>query len=62
MSWIKCSDSMPECSDYQLFLVVTCGTCCFAYYSSKGVFLDEPYGLRVENITHWQPLPEPPTD
>jgi len=65
MEWISVEDSMPPCGDYALIYGVN-------IYSYRGVFMailhpdghswyrnksmDEDY----IDVTHWQPLPEPP--
>lgn len=47
MDWIKCSDRMPEQYIAALNRAMTW---------DDGDFFDD-----IQNITHWQPLPEPPT-
>ena len=56
--WVKCSERMPEHS--KTILVVTAfGEYWTGYFDRNYVFwCDE---TKVENVTHWMPLPEPPT-
>ena len=57
--WIKCSDRMPD----EYIDVLACG--------EEGIIIAKYYGedcggwatsmnKSSDNITHWQPLPEPP--
>ena len=58
--WIACSERLPEHNGYYL-----------AFYGEqwiditffvKGVFVIKDLNLIVNNVTHWQPLPQPPSD
>lgn len=59
MEWIKCSELMPD----QYVEVLVCSDCGSRYIAAlnrsmawdDGDFFDD-----IQNITHWQPLPEPP--
>lgn len=58
MSWISVEDELPKINQSVV-----------AYMSDKG-FNEVPYmitkfdryGFNISNVTHWQPLPEPPKD
>ncbi len=56
--WIKCSESMPEYNH-----VLTWGAPGFDIARWDGNGWYDSYGVSInpKNITHWQPLPEPPT-
>lgn len=69
MSWIKCSERMPEV-DSRL-LVVTHGkyVSAAAYRQWAGAKTEKGRAPRFEDlrgivhgVTHWMPLPEPPTE
>lgn len=65
MEWIKCSERMPEeTGDIIVFSdgIVMSG---ISYSRRKGFYIDalaydddEP----IDDVTHWMPLPNPPTD
>ncbi len=65
MEWIKCSERMPdETGD---IIVVSDGIVMsgISYSRKKGFYLqaleydaDEP----VDDVTHWMPLPKPPSE
>lgn len=58
-NWIKCSERMPE--DYTLVLLYDkCGEMWVGYRRRYGQFVCN--GCSIANITHWQPLPEPPQE
>ncbi|MDO7911377.1 DUF551 domain-containing protein [Pseudomonas sp. 22-AL-CL-001] len=66
-SWIKCEDQMPE----QLLSVLAAGKggkIFNLYRHDNRWFVDGPFnGQRQDGevkfpITHWQPLPSPPTE
>ena len=57
--WIPCSERMPE--DEEAVLIFTCGYRQTAYFDTD----IEMWGWGEEkwhpcDVTHWQPLPEPP--
>lgn len=65
MEWIKCSERMPEeTGDIIVFSdgIVMSG---ISYSRRKGFYIDaleydddEP----IDDVTHWMPLPNPPTE
>lgn len=57
-AWIIYSERKPEGADRELFIVDFGGHVGFAYCDHRGLFLDEPYGMRVF-VYAWQPLPKP---
>ena len=64
--WIPVSERLPESSDYYLCCVsgqetrnTTFSRVTLAYIQKYGWCTN---GLKVENVTHWQPLPEPPQE
>ena len=63
MSWIKCSDCLPEKDIKVLF---SNGEEIFLGWMltdmGKEIFWSHYDYLEEENITHWMPLPEPPKD
>lgn len=64
MEWIKCSDRLPEKSKHVL--------CYYGVKSPLRGYMHEGkwylyfYGgveeSYMHNVTHWMPLPEPPTE
>lgn len=59
MSWIKCSERMPEPS---VFVVIVLGQRVTpAKWCEEFWLVDDATYARNET-THWQPLPEPPND
>lgn len=65
-SWIKVSDISPNTDDF-LAYDAHCGHICIGkkawlYRSPEGILrMPARHGSGVE-ITHWMPLPKPPTD
>ncbi len=57
--WIKCSELMPD--DYQDVLV-TNGTEIDLQFTVKGDWILPDFGYKDLKISHWMPLPEPPTE
>lgn len=73
MEWIKCSDRMPleisietgfRCLDVLVTDGETVGTCaCEAGKLPEPWVAFSPYGdINKDIITHWMPLPEPPSE
>jgi len=62
MGWISVEDKLPELGSSVVICSDKSKNVFIAWTSSrnKGVFLDEPFGIRFIRITHWMPLPEPP--
>jgi hypothetical protein len=71
-NWIKCEDQEPELYQRIMFVVESCdkvynGKVYGGTYQGKYKWQDKLYfnaacpGISWK-ITHWQPLPEPPTD
>ena len=67
-NWIKCSERMPEDGTQKYFVLLNnvyplVATYMFSHWSAgiscRGVFVDIDIN---EEVTHWQPLPEPPED
>ena len=58
MEWININELVPEIGQYVLVYTVTP-----IVFSPTGKINIREYGRRgfgIENVTHWQPLPEPP--
>lgn len=74
MEWVKCSDRMPPHGRYLVMYqsVKPGGTLVHAVANymkfdknppNKEIVSDWVCGMKgVHNITHWQPLPKPPTE
>ncbi len=63
MGWIKCSDADPDIKDYEWVLVyLDYGLIEKALYDKIDGFTDGDCYSFGGKVTHWQPLPEPPTD
>lgn len=69
--WIKCSDRLPElapddneCSDKVLVYEVDFGPRMLqAFYSRDDELWYDQNGDQLNgSVTHWQPLPSPPTE
>lgn len=56
--WIKCSDRMPEGGSEVLCFGLGVDLWIGSY--EDGSWDDDDYFYRLEDITHWQPLPAPP--
>ena len=65
MEWISVKDRLPETSGEILLFTVVCSVYIGHYKISRNLFT--VYGIGKEEltdveITHWMPLPEPPTE
>ncbi|MDC9624097.1 DUF551 domain-containing protein [Xenorhabdus sp. XENO-7] len=66
MEWIKCSDRLPETYDDILLVVdgsndIHVGYFILDEYEGKCFHsLGEDLFFKIEYVTHWMPLPEPP--
>lgn len=55
--WVRCADRMPTRKDGTVFLTWN------GQYIGKELFLMGSFQcLKPEIITHWMPLPEPPSE
>lgn len=67
-NWIKCSERLPEVGDKVLVRIPVCNYFNIenAEYKGDGRFLCAWFSTRGKgcayDVTHWQPLPEPPKD
>lgn len=67
MNWIKCSDRLPEVLNaipidiifYSPSNGVTCGT---YQKNNDGESLFYENDMKINNVTHWMPLPSAPED
>lgn len=66
MEWIKCSERMPKHGERVIFSTVKV---VYAGYWDDGLYLRKPVGKWNWNgrifhgdVTHWMPLPAPPTE
>ena len=73
MSWIKCSERMPAEGQYVLFFVPASTPGGADHYIATGswgrvnehipcAWSDGDQPWSAAEVTHWQPLPEPPND
>ena len=65
MSWIKCSDQVPDDHQSVIAFVDSCFVISAQY--RDGIFYDivkddngDFFETVSRDVTHWQPLPEPP--
>ena len=64
MEWISVEDGLPEIKPYRLQGVIihkSNGVVMEAYYNTKTEgFMAMNFSELNHQVTHWQPLPEPP--
>ena len=66
-NWINVKDRLPDipkndfASDYVLFHDEKAGDCS-AYYDANGGWCEARECVPLRNVTHWMPMPEPPTE
>jgi hypothetical protein len=64
MKWISVKEKLPD-PKFDWVLVCACGAVdCMGYSKKYGFFepmICGPSCVEIELITHWMPLPEPPT-
>ncbi|HAJ4242739.1 TPA: DUF551 domain-containing protein [Escherichia coli] len=65
MNWVKCSERMPEETDDIIVVsddIVMSG---ISYSRRKGFYisaLEYDEDAPIDDVTHWMPLPEPPSE
>lgn len=57
-NWIKCIERMPN--QYDVVLGYDNDGSVWTVYYTTGVFVSDVGDYDPVEITHWQPLPEPP--
>lgn len=61
--WISVEDRLPD--ELESVLVSRNGNVCNMFLHG-GIWKPDGYGIRVthafDDVTHWMPLPEPPSD
>ena len=57
--WIPVSERLPDNSEYVIALQSYSDSILVSYYSGGKWHSDSEY--QIAGITHWQPLPKPPT-
>lgn len=60
--WISVEDKLPEPSIEVLCCLDTHEMVVLYFDDTDGCFTDNFSGEPCEDITHWQPLPEPPKE
>lgn len=60
--WIKCSEQLPTTRQTILIYDEYEGVCAGYYDSDYAKFRAVDDIFRSLNVTHWQPLPEPPKE
>ncbi|HCR1961870.1 TPA: DUF551 domain-containing protein [Enterobacter kobei] len=63
MEWIKCSERMPEEDAEEQVLACFKGGDISTLYYIEGQW-DDAYGILPirQDVTHWMPLPDPPSE
>lgn len=59
--WIKCEEQLPQQNEEVLVFGESWGTV-VAFLNHHGNWDDGDFYADISGITHWMPLPEPPTD
>lgn len=59
--WTNVKDGLPKKKDSYLVYHID-GTIWTYWYDPSANEWFNPFGFRVENVTHWMPLPTPPTN
>ena len=62
VEWISVEDRLPESGQCVLINSKNGGVAEGAYLSAKGHFEQWRWNSIKKDVTHWQPLPEPPKD
>jgi hypothetical protein len=65
MSWIKCSERLPETEDKYLVARKAASIVDVEWFSYPKDFWRRGFyddGEQDTSVTHWQPLPDPPKD
>ena len=63
VTWIKCSERMPEVQHFCLFYIEgTSLPVMYGYRQANGWFSYTHGQYSKNSITHWMPLPSPPED
>ncbi|MBE0574193.1 DUF551 domain-containing protein [Candidatus Dojkabacteria bacterium] len=59
--WIPVSERLPDCSDRVLVRMSNYYTVIASYFINPEYWKNDA-GSKVLNVTHWQPLPQPPQE
>ncbi|EMR9403235.1 DUF551 domain-containing protein [Escherichia coli] len=69
MEWIKCSDRMPPIGSRVVVAINGKHVTCASYTQWEGAKTERGRAPRFEDlrgivpgVTHWQPIPEPPSE
>jgi hypothetical protein len=64
MQWISVEEKLPDPKFYWVLVCAAGAVDCMAYSKKYGFFepmICGPSCVSIQLITHWMPLPEPPT-